>query len=268
MMEQLSTKFCYACERELPATEEFFFPSYLERGGKNVCKECHRERAKNSPSISYRVKLRERATPISSEQVPLYKSLNSIAATIGLSIAVVEHDIFNRNLPVYTFIYNKVGPALALRMEDAKIYIREHAQNGYTPEILSEESSLPPDLSVGQTSNEFLASKDGNSLVIPKNASFTPINGQDRSEDSSGQVSASVVTPKKPEMMGSPDICGCCKNGKGNILAVHDTDQQVVAYLCSTCYRAARSFDWEPERLRAVAQLIETIGGNIDRSRR
>ena len=210
MTEQPPKKNCYACKKDLPATEEFFFPSYLEPGGKNICRACHREQAKNSRSITYRAQLQERATLISLEQVPLYKSLNSIATAMGLSAAVVEHDIFDRNLPVYTFIYNKVGPALALQMEDAEAYIREHVQNGHTP----------------------------------------------------------AVTPKKNEVMGSPDTCGCCKNDKGNILAVHNMDQQVVAYLCSTCYRAARSFDWEPERLRSVAKLIETIGGNIDRSRR
>lgn len=266
MMEQSPTKFCSACKKDLPATEEFFFPSRLQRGGGTICKVCHKERAQNT--LSYRAQLRERATPISSEQVPLYKSLNSIATAIGLSPAAVEHDIFDRNLPVYTFIYNKVGPALALQMEDAEAYIREHAQNGYTSETSPEEPSLPSDLSVGRTLSEFLASERRNPLEPPEKAVFSPIDGQDRSEGSSGEVSAPVVAPKKPEVMGRNGICGCCKNDKGNILAVHNTDQQVVAYLCSTCYRAARSFDWEPERLRAVAQLIETIGGNIDRSRR
>jgi hypothetical protein len=210
MTEQTPKKICNVCDKDLPATEEFFYPSYLQSNGRNICKACHKERAKNTPSTSYRTRLRERATPISSEQVPLYKSLNAIATAIGLSVAAIEHEIFDRNLPVYTFIYNKVGPALALQMEDADAYIREHAQNGHLP----------------------------------------------------------AVTPKKLAVMGSPGTCGCCKNNKGNILAVHNMDQQVVAYLCSTCYRAARSFDWEPERLRAVAKLIETIGGNIDRSRR
>src|SRR5437868_6214890 len=76
MTEQPPKKTCYACRKDLPATEEFFFPSYLEPGGKNVCRVCHRERAKNSHSVTYRAQLRERATPISSEQVPLYKSLS------------------------------------------------------------------------------------------------------------------------------------------------------------------------------------------------
>ena len=213
MTEQPPKKICTACRKDLPATEEFFFPSYLEPGGKNVCKACHREKAKHSRSITYRAQLRERATPISPEHVSLYKSFNSIATAIGLSVALVEHDIFDRNLPVYTFTYNKVGPALALQMEDAEAYIREHAHNGYTP-------SMP------------------------------------------------AVTSKRTEVMGNPDTCGCCNNDKGNILAVRNADQQVVAYLCSTCYRAASSFDWEPGRLRAIAKLIETIGGNIDRSRR
>ncbi len=217
MTEQPPKKTCSACGKALPATEAFFFPSYLEPGGKNVCKICHRERSKIL--VTYREQLRERATPVSSEHVPLYKSLNSIATAIGLSVAVVEHDIFDRNLPIYTFIYNNVGPALALQMEDAEVYIREHTQNGDTPVVSSEKPEVP-------------------------------------------------VAPKKPDFMGSPDTCGCCKNDKGNILAVRNVDQQVVAYLCSPCYRTARSFDWEPERLRAVAKLIETIGGNIDRSRR
>jgi hypothetical protein len=210
MTEQPQKKICTVCRQDFPATEEFFYPSYLTSNGRNICKICHKERAKNSHTVTYRAQLRERATSISAEQVPLYKSLNSIATAVGLSAAVVEHDIFDRNLPVYSFIYNNTGPALALQMEDAEAYIREHAQNVHIP----------------------------------------------------------AVTPKKPEVMGRPDTCGCCNNDKGNILAVHNTDQRIVAYLCSTCYRAARSFDWEPERLRAVAKLIETIGGNIDRSRR
>lgn len=225
-MEQPSTKFCYACEKDLPATEEFFYPSYLGRGGKNVCKVCHKERARNSHTLTYREQLRERATPISPEQVPLYKSLNSIAAAIGLSATAVEHDIFDHNLPVYTFIYNNTGPALALQREDAEVYIQEHMHNGrtHTPAVTPEEFRVAE-------------------YTLP-------------------------TTPKQPKVIGNPDTCGCCNNDKGNILAVHNTDQQVVAYLCSACYRVARSFDWEPERLRAVAQIIETIGGNIDRSRR
>jgi hypothetical protein len=226
MTEQTPTKTCNACRKNLPATVEFFFPSYLEPGGKNICKTCHRERAKKSHSASYRIQLRGRATPISSEQIPLYKSLSSIATTLNLSVGVVEHDIFDRNLHVYTFTYNKVGPALALQMEDAEAYIREHMQDEQMEAV------------------------------------ETPIRG----DAQNGHMSA--VISKKPEVMGSTDTCGCCKNDKGNILAVRNMDQQTVAYLCSTCYRAAKSFDWEPERLRAVAKLIETIGGNIDRSRR
>lgn len=251
MTEQPPKKPCSACGKDLPATTAFFFPSYLQPGGKNVCKACHKERGKPSRAITYRAQLRERATPISSEQVPLHKSLNSIAAALGLSVQLIEHDIFDRNLPVYTFIYHNTGPALALQTEDAEVYMREHAHNGHQPAAAPEQPDAPPE--GGEEFSQMRSPSQGSERTIHEvRADFQPLQ----------------VESHKPEAMGSPDACGCCHTDKGNILAVHNTDRQVVAYLCSPCYRAAKSFDWEPERLRAVARLIEIVGGTIDRSRR
>lgn len=213
-------KFCPKCRRTLQATEEFFFPSYLKPGGKNECKSCHKERNHGVSSLSYHARLKAKALPISGEQVTLYRSFNSIATAIGTTKTVIEHDIFDQGLPVYSFIYNKVGPALALRVEDAENYVREQRAS---------RQSVQDDV--------------------------TP-------------VPAPAVTQAQNDVIGREGVCGCCGSEKGNILAVHNNERRTVAYLCSPCYRAAKSFAWEPTRLRAVAQIIEAVGGDVDRSRR
>jgi hypothetical protein len=198
-MTETTKKHCNQCGNNYPATTEFFFPSYLQEGGRDTCKTCHS--ARKSKSVTFRAHLRERALPIEAEKVPLYQSLNSIAHAIGWSVPKVEHDIYEKKFPIYTFLYNNVGPALALHMEDAKAYIAQHGLNGHTS---------------------------------------APAN--------------------KPNVVGTPTTCGCCETNKGNILAVLDTKKEIRAYLCSTCYRTAASYKWDPQRMKNMARLIETIG--------
>ncbi|HET8841353.1 MAG TPA: hypothetical protein VFN35_07785 [Ktedonobacteraceae bacterium] len=66
--------------------------------------------------------------------------------------------------------------------------------------------------------------------------------------------------PKEPQVIGTPATCGCCETNKGNILAVLDTQKEIRAYLCATCYRTAASYKWDPQRMKNMARLIETIG--------
>jgi len=199
-MEESPKKYCVDCRAYLPATTDYFFPSYLKDGTKarNLCRVHHNARKANSKTVPYRIKLREQASPIDPKDLPLYRSINSVAVALGLSVAVVEHDIFAKKIPVHTFLYNNVGPALAISMKDALAYIDSHERNGNAPQ--------------------------------------------------------------KTDQIGTVDRCGCCGEGKSNILAVHDKDQVVRAYLCSPCYRAAKSFAWDPTRLRAIAKILETIG--------
>src|SRR5450432_3586448 len=109
-MIETSTKHCYGCDTDFPATEEYFYPSYL-REGRNQCKSCH---AKGGHThVSFRDKLREVAQHIQPDEVPSYQSLNSVAKSIGCSVAKVERDVYENKLHVFEFTYNNVGPALA-----------------------------------------------------------------------------------------------------------------------------------------------------------
>jgi hypothetical protein len=221
------TKHCNACGKDLPETEEYFFPSYLKETGRNICKTCHAERRAASSSVSFREKLREVAHFIQQDEVPSYQSLNSVATDIGWSITKVERDIYESKLPVFKFLYNNVGPALALKLEEAEAYIAAHRLNGQsqnTPLPQVETESPPAD-----TPDECVSS-------------------------------ATTEVEAEPLLAGTPDECASCGTTRGNILAVLDEKKEIRAYLCSTCYRTGSSYKWEPKRMRRMADLIERIG--------
>lgn len=215
-MIEVTKKHCNQCGNDYPATTEFFFPSYLKEDGRDTCKTCHS--ARRSKSVTFHAQLRELALPIEAENISLYQSLNSIARAIGWSVPKVEHDIYEKKFPVYSFLYNNVGPALALQMEDAKAYIAQHELNGHAP---------------------------------------VPANGLEVEHELNRHTPAPANEPK---VVGTPATCGCCGANKGNILAVLDTKKEIRAYLCSACYRTAASYKWDPQRMKNMARLIETIG--------
>lgn len=213
-MSDETVKHCYNCNKDLPATTEYFFPSYLKEGGKNICKTCHAE--SSVQTVSFRDRLRDVAKHVQQDEVPSYQSLNSVAKAIGWSVAKVERDIYESKVPVFKFTYNNVGPALALRREDAETYIAVHERNGHSHDITVYVEAEPE------------------------------------------------VLEAEPEVLiaGTPDECASCGTTKGNILAVLDENREIRAYMCSTCYRTASSYKWEPERMRRVADLIERIGAH------
>lgn len=65
---------------------------------------------------------------------------------------------------------------------------------------------------------------------------------------------------RKPTPIGTSERCGVCRKTSGNILAVHDSNHRVRAYLCTPCYRVATSYKWEPRRMKLMAKVIEAVG--------
>lgn len=232
------TKHCSSCDKDLPATEEYFYPSHLRDRGRNQCKSCHAKKAAErlTTTITYRDRLREIAQQVEPDERPLYQSLNSVAKALGWSVAKVEHDVYERQLPVFTFIYNNVGPALALKQEAAVAYVAAQKLNGHGQNPLSQvetepeiETALPRELDV-------------------------------ESESQGAKPEIEAVLLGEPQVAGTPDECASCGTTKGNILAVLDEKKVIRAYLCSPCYRTASSYKWEPNRMRRMADLIESIG--------
>lgn len=222
-MGEEPTKRCFDCGKDLPATEEYFYPSYLRDKGRNQCKTCHTNAKNMRASVSFRDRLREIAQFVEQEEVPSYRSLNSIAKNMGWSVAKVERDVYENQLPVFRFIYNNVGPALALKLEDADAYIATHRLNGHSQEAISQ-------------------------IEAEQQINTGP----------QGEIEPQIEA--EPQVAGTPDKCACCGTTKGNILTVLDEKKEVRAYLCSACYRTASSYKWEPDRMRRMAALIESIG--------
>lgn len=132
-------KHCYACKRDLDATIEHFYPSYLIDSGRNICRECHGGGKRVHEATAYSV-LKERAIKV--EQGPDYKSLSSIATTLGWKIGTVEKKVQEQGLPIYTYMYRNIGPALALAIGDAENFIQANL-NGTSP-ILREKPPRAP----------------------------------------------------------------------------------------------------------------------------
>lgn len=124
-MDTAPRKYCSRCQREYPATTDYFYPSYLKENSRNECKVCHKKRrGKNPPkSDSIREKLIEIAQPIQQAQLSSYRTFNAIAQCIGCTQKVVGRDAYNSKKPVFKLNYHQHGIALALTREDAEAYI-------------------------------------------------------------------------------------------------------------------------------------------------
>ena len=190
-------KHCYVCKGVFPATEDYFYPSYLETAKeRNICKNCHKEELKKRSNIH--TQLRQKAIPLEKWNPKKYRTLRSISAKAGVSLSHIEQDIMTKDeYTLYLTTYHNVGEVIAIKHSDAEKYL--------------------------------------------KNLDITPYK-------------------RKVKAIGSSSSCGCCGTTKGNIIAILDREKNPRCYLCHSCYRVGHSYDWEPNRMKKMARLIEIIG--------
>lgn len=131
MMENTPQKHCNKCDKDFPATEEYFFRSYLNSTGHNICKVCHNKQGKISGENGPRKKLLADAQLLQQDDRSSYQSLALLARTIGYSQTRVERDVYREKLQAFKFLYNNSGMSLAIRQEDAEAYIAAKGLNGH-----------------------------------------------------------------------------------------------------------------------------------------
>ncbi len=141
-MDNIPLKHCGGCDKDFPATEEHFYPSYLKPGGRDQCKNCHNQTARHNPYITRRAKLLAIAQPIQEDELSTYQPLAGVAKATGDDQARIEADILDAQLPVFKFLYHNMGMSLAIRREDAERYIAT-ASNGRRQKVESTLMKLP-----------------------------------------------------------------------------------------------------------------------------
>lgn len=120
-MESELLKHCNICGKDLPATTQYFFPSYLKDGSsRDECKECHERSDKRGREI--RSDLIETARYIGQNNVLGYQKLRDIAHDIGCSVTKIEREIHARGIPIFKMSYHNSGVILALKDDDAEAY--------------------------------------------------------------------------------------------------------------------------------------------------
>jgi hypothetical protein len=129
-MNMAPTKHCGRCQKDYPATTDYFYPSHLTGRGRNQCKKCHQEHQKKNPEKRrvIREKLIEIAQPVEQNQRSSYWTFNTIATRVGCTRWVVANDIYTSKKSVFKFHHNQRGISLALTKEDAEAYITSKKQ--------------------------------------------------------------------------------------------------------------------------------------------
>src|SRR5258708_1719727 len=78
---------------------------------------------------------------------------------------------------------------------------------------------------------------------------------RNRQKNATKQVNETIIIQPT---IGTPDQCGSCGTGRGNILGdVDDITHKRYGYLCAKCYRLVCNFQGDSIRIRNVLDYIE-----------